>query len=1093
MTKWLNNVLSTPSSQASDMVESWNGLDSVVKSVENMRICKLRRDFLEEDILAMELSLRWKNFNEDEKISNAVCNAEYAIMRWHVDMMEMNETPTSFKEWKSKLFEKFGRNDMSEAEYARVTQGNSEKLSDYITRMEDLGIRLGIEEKRRFGFILAGISKNFLVLKTQLAFEKKVTPAIMAIIRNLEKDFYVPHGTNNQGQLKKNGAKHVGKVICFICEGSHYTTSCPEHPNKGKKLGKKLSSKEINEMEEEMQQFAVNKPNLIYVNFKSYPVVLDTGAEENYISKEMAVNLKLKLVPLETPQIRYSVDNRRIEISHKVDLNFVHDRRHSSATFLVLTETRKDKILLGRRWMKRQQERVRYECAIVTKPGQKVTEPAWAIPQKLREGTNKTIAELEAKGYIRDSNSTWSSNIRPVEKPDGSIRIATNLVALNKLVELDKYSLPNIEEILFSLHGKKWFSKLDLKDGFFQIPLKEEDRHKTAFRHEHKLKEWTVMPMGFKNAPAVFQRFMDNILREELQKSCWCYVDDILIFGSTEKEHDDNLERIKKLIKSYGLEINEKKSEYKKQEIEFLGHHLKENIIEKQLDCKEGITTYPAPKNINEVQRFLGLVNYYRKFIKNIARVCAPLFELLRKDKKFVWGNEQQQAFEQLKRALVEPTVLQQPDYDKTFILETDACNTGLGAILTQEFEGQERPIAYASRMLIGAEKNYSISEKECLGAIYGMEKFKYYLYGREFILRTDHKALERLNSGPLKSARIERWSERLQNFAFKVEYRKGESIPHVDALSRVDREVNEIKVDHEARENIKQAHEELIHRGAKATKYKLSQQGKEYSERQIREILKECLVCKAFNPRKIKGYKFVNSFDRGEKLGLDLMESPGGEYIATAIDYFTREGFAKRVPNREPKHILKFLQEIYEHMKFKVVITDGARENCDKSIRSWLEEHDITHHITSAHHPESNGRVERFNKTILDGLRKGTFKGVLQQRLRNILERYHDTYHEGLGMTPNEAKDPKSWDELKKKTYEETLDKYKKKSKDGEWDVLKKDSAVIIKTEVNKGKGDPIFEKKGQIVEVYENDSYLVQPENGRVTKRHISQLKGI
>lgn len=229
------------------------------------------------------------------------------------------------------------------------------------------------------------------------------------------------------------------------------------------------------------------------------------------------------------------------------------------------------------------------------------------------------------------------------------------------------------------------------------------------------------------------------------------------------------------------------------------------------------------------------------------------------------------------------------------------------------------------------------------------------------------------------------------------------------------------------------------------------------------------------------------------EKVGFDIMESPGGEYVITAIDYFTREGFAKKIANRESKHVLRFLQEIHEKLNIKTLISDGAKENCDKKIIAWIKERGIKQHVTSAHHPESNGRIERFNKTVIDSLRKGKYPGVLQARLNKILEQYHDTYHEGLGTTPNEAIDSKNWDYLKQKQYKETLEKYKKKFKNGTWDKLKEGDKAILRMEVGRKKPDPLFKDKAKVQQVNENDSYLVRLENDKLLKRHISQLKEV
>lgn len=242
------------------------------------------------------------------------------------------------------------------------------------------------------------------------------------------------------------------------------------------------------------------------------------------------------------------------------------------------------------------------------------------------------------------------------------------------------------------------------------------------------------MPQGFKNSPAVFQRYMDIILREVIGKGCLVYIDDILIYGEDEESHDKVLNKVEKLLNEAGLKVNPEKSVIKQAEIIFLGHKLKQGVIIKLLDNKEGVEKYPVPKNKKQIQEFLGLVNYYRKFIKNIAGTVRPIYNLLKKDEPFTWTIKCQKAFENLKKQLVADSVLRQPDYSKPFILETDASEVKLGAVLSQKYYDGIHPIAYASRTLALAEKNYGISERECLAIQWGLEHFKYYVWGIKYI-----------------------------------------------------------------------------------------------------------------------------------------------------------------------------------------------------------------------------------------------------------------------------------------------------------------------------------------------------------------------
>lgn len=725
-----------------------------------------------------------------------------------------------------------------------------------------------------------------------------------------------------------------------------------------------------------------------------------------------------------------------------------------------------------------------------------ITQGTPLIPQAIEAKVDETIEQLLALGYIRVSNSSWCNRIRPVEKEDGSIRLTTNLIKLNQKVPLDRYSLPKIEEIIHGLNGFKYFSKIDIKDGFFQIPLKERDSHKTAFRVKNKLYEWTRMPQGFKNSPAVFQRMMDMILKEDIGRGCFVYVDDILIAGKTEDEHDKLLTRVMKKLIEAGLQGNENKCVFKQLEVEFLGHKLSKNEVRPLKETTNTISQFIKPSNIDEVRRLLGLVNYYRKFIPKCADLTEPIAKLLRKGNDFKWTREQEEAFENIKVALNSKSVLIQPDYTKDFILETDASNSGVGAILAQETNKGIRPISYASRSLTQTERNYSITEKEMLAAIWAMEHFKYYLYGREFTLKTDHKALEAFNTkGYLESARIQRWMDRIQVFNFKVQYQKGETIEHVDALSRqfMDQSVNEIKDGENQRLSlVLKAHEDLIHRGAKAVHNKLVEEGQtQISENEIRKALKKCNKCKLYNPIRSRAHRVVEAYFPGEKVGFDIVELKKGSNILVAIDYFTRRGFASYCRSKDTTTVLKFIQKVHEEIPIKMLISDEGRENISATMKKWLKAQNITQHITTPYHHQSNGRVERFIRTIREGLNKLEMKGPLLLRLEEVIEKYNQTYHRSIGMTPKEASNPKRSEEVKINQYNSRISENKKFLLRGNWPILKEDDKVVIKDELRKNKKGPRFKTEAVVKEVLGFNTYKLEKANGRLCKRHVSQLK--
>ena len=685
----------------------------------------------------------------------------------------------------------------------------------------------------------------------------------------------------------------------------------------------------------------------------------------------------------------------------------------------------------------------------------------------------------------------------PILKPNGNIRITINFKLLNQLVQPDRYSLPRIEEIIHGLKGQRFFSKIDLKDGFFHVPLKQSDRHKTAFRVKNKLYEWNVMPQGYVNSPAIFQRFMDKVLCGLIGKCCFVYVDDILIFGKNEQEHDLGYKEVLERLVNAGLTANENKMEYKVEKIKFLGHIIELNKIYLSLDKEEAVRDMLPPKNKEEVQHFMGIVNYYRKFINKCSEKSEELLKFLRKDIGFVWTENEQKAFEVLKHELLHPKVLRQPDYEKTFILDTDASNIGIGAVLTQNFEDGEHPVIFLSRRLKDAEMNYSISEKEMLAALWAMEQLHYYLYGRKFILRTDHKALLAFNvKGEVKSRRIERWYYRLQAYAFTVVYRKGENQGNADSLSRCNYNVNNKEVfenmpESRKREIIRDTHRKLIHRGAKITAEQIEKDFEQtFKFSLIKDELSKCMKCKQFRPRNFPGIKFNEAFEVGEKVAIDILGPIENQYIIAAVDYFSRKGFAMTLESRSTQKVISFLKKISTNLNLKMLISDNAKEFSSKIISNWCTENGIKQHFTPPYYHQANGKVERLIRTIREGLQLHEGRGSLRIKLKNVMDVYNSVKHSGTGMSPNDAMNPGEWSMLKTKQYEERIQKYRRYSKLRKHEIFKEGDEVLVQEDIIVDKQAPKYIIGGRIIRALGNDTYEVLIK-GKTIKRYASQIR--
>lgn len=401
------------------------------------------------------------------------------------------------------------------------------------------------------------------------------------------------------------------------------------------------------------------------------------------------------------------------------------------------------------------------------------------------------INKLIARGCIEPSHSPYSFPITLAKKKNGSWRTCMDFRQLNLRSVPDAYPLPRIDTILNRLRDAKYVSSLDLKDGYWQIPMDKESRKYTAFAVAGRgLYQWRVMPFGLHSAPATFQRALDSVIGPDLEPHAFAYLDDIIVIGKTLEDHLANLREVFRRLQAAKLKINPEKCEFFKRETKYLGHVVSGDGIKTDPDKVSAIAKMQPPKSVKEVRSFLGMASWYRRFVPDFASMSQPLTFLLKKGRHWKWGDEQQQAFDTLKTKLTEAPVLACPDFTKTFTLQTDASDYGLGAVLTQELEGTERVIAYASRHLNKAEKNYSTTEKECLAIIWGIRKMRSYLEGYKFIVLTDHLSLKWLNSIESPTGRLARWALELQQFNFSVQYRKGKQNVVADVLSRQPLEV---------------------------------------------------------------------------------------------------------------------------------------------------------------------------------------------------------------------------------------------------------------------------------------------------------------
>jgi len=407
-----------------------------------------------------------------------------------------------------------------------------------------------------------------------------------------------------------------------------------------------------------------------------------------------------------------------------------------------------------------------------------------------QEAVRAEVQRLLRNHIIVPSSSPWSSPVSLVPKADGSWRMVIDYRRVNARTRKDAYPVPLIEACLNACKDADWMSIIDVKDAYHHIEMALESRGITAFVTPDGLFEWNRMPFGLANAPATFQRYVDQQLREFIGKFCAIFFDDCLVYTTgTLAQHMGDVSKVLTKLHSVGLEASANKCRFGYKELLFVGHLVGRGTICPDPDKIRAITEYPLPRTLTALKAFLGLANYYRRFISGFAMHARPLYQMLKKDTLFEWSQDRLMAFEALKTALVSAPCLYAPDFARPFVLQTDASAAGIGAVLSQHVEGEEHPVGFVSRQLNKAEQNYSPTEWECLAVVWAMGQFEPFLIDAPFVVHTDHSALQWLKTKRTDNKRLERWALKLQEFPFEIAHRPGRANANADALSRGPRE----------------------------------------------------------------------------------------------------------------------------------------------------------------------------------------------------------------------------------------------------------------------------------------------------------------
>lgn len=687
-----------------------------------------------------------------------------------------------------------------------------------------------------------------------------------------------------------------------------------------------------------------------------------------------------------------------------------------------------------------------------------------AMQQKI----NHELDNMLRQKVIEPSKSDWALSTVPVLKPSGDVRLCLDARRLNDRTRRDAYPLPHQDRILSRLGSSRYLTTIDLTKAFLQIPLDPSSRKYTAFSVLGRgLFQFTRLPFGLVNSPATLARLMDEVLGYgELEPSVFVYLDDIVVVSSTFEAHIQSLTEVARRLRLANLSINLDKSKFCLRELPYLGYIISSDGLRPNPDRVSAIINYERPTSLRALRRFLGMSNYYRRFIPRFSEISAPLTNLLRKNPKtIVWNTTAEKAFLELKENLIAAPVLANPNFQLPFQVQTDASDSAIAAILTQQHESGEKVVAYFSQKLSPAQQAYAASEKEGLAVLSAINKFRPYIESTRFVVITDASALTHIMNGKWRtSSRLSRWSIELQGFDFEIRHRRGKDNVIPDALSRsieiatlsegdawysslydkvrsapdenVDFKIEEGKlykfvpsktevldfrfewklcVPEKSRDEIlRKEHDEAFHIGYEKlldkirTRYfwpKMATTIRRYVER--RRTCKEC------KPTTISQHPVMGNPRLARKpfqmLAIDFIQSlprskAGHTHLLVLLDVFSKWTVLVPVRKIATDLIIKIIEEQW-FRRFSVpeiLISDNATSFLSNAFKDFLSRYQVKHWANSRHHSQANP-VERLNRSINACIRTyvKTDQRLWDTRISEVEHTLNNTSHSSTGLTP--------------------------------------------------------------------------------------------
>ena len=875
---------------------------------------------------------------------------------------------------------------------------------------------------------------------------------------------------------------------CFKCsKKGHFSKVC-RSTGPGKNHGPNKINHSVSALLASVEE---NQPatffNNISINGKTIEALIDTGSTSSFISGESIAKLNLPIYP-SSNQITLAAKSTCTTIGYSFANIELNNSRYENVKLNVLKDLC-TQVILGRDFMSRHSA-IEFKfpgdlpkltfCSVaemnINPPSlfsnlSPECRPIRISSRKFSSDDQKFIKEEIAKlledGIIEKSSSPWRAQVLVA----GGITHKKRLVVdysqtINKFTYLDAYPAPNINDLVHTLAQNEYFSKLDLKSAYHQVPLMESERHYTAFEADKELYQFTRIPFGITNAVAKFQRLMNEFIKSNSLENTYAYIDDIIICGKTVEEHNTNLEKFMNAAIIDNITINKDKSEFLTTEIKYLGHCISKDKISPDPDRLKSLIEMAVPNNSKSLQRCLGMFSYYSKWIPNYSNKISPLLNL----KMFPLTREQKESFEMIKGEICKASIAPISE-GIPFEVETDASDVALAGTLSQN----KRPIAFYSRTFNKSEKSQSSVEKEALAIVECVRHWRHFLVPKKFKVITDQKPVSFMFSRNLKSRiksdKISRWRLELSMFDYDICFRPGIHNVSADALSRICSATGVCSL-----KELERLHSDLCHPGIARLNHFVKSKNLPFSLIDVKKVCEQCNICAEIKPKfyRTPSRKLVHAVRPFERISMDFVgpkvSSTRNKYLLVMVDEYSRFPFAFPCPDTSAKSVIDSCQKLYSLFGTPTSIhCDRAKCFMSQEVKEFMYKNGILLTHSTPYHPTGNSQCERTNgtvwRTVLLALRSQHLpESSWETVLPTVLHSMRSMLCTSTNCTPHER-----------------IFQYQRKSSSGytlpQW--LSSPGKVLVRKFVRSSKSDPLVEP-AELIEANPSYSKIRYP-NGR------------